>query len=142
VETGETKMANEAYLLRKPDTDSAWNAFHRIRRAVLFEPRGHGDIYDPMHPDDRAADHCPLLLWHNDAPIGVIRLDYLADGSVVTRLVAIDGPVQRRGHGRVLLLLAEAWAREHGARRLARSLFGQGWRRVDGVGADDQAVVS
>jgi GNAT superfamily N-acetyltransferase len=111
-------VADEGYQLRKPDTDSAWEAFHRIRRSVLFEPRGRGDIYDPTHPDDRAADHYPLLLWHDDVPVGVIRLDYLVDDSVVTRLVAIDAPLQRRGHGRVMLLLAEAWARESGARRL------------------------
>jgi GNAT superfamily N-acetyltransferase len=111
-------VADEGYQLRKPDTDSAWDAFHRIRRSVLFESRGRGDIYDPAHPDDRAPDHFPLLLWHGNAPIGVIRLDCLDDGSVITRLVAIDSPVQRRGHGRAMLRLSETWARERGARRM------------------------
>lgn len=111
-------MADNTYQLRKLDTDSAWETFHRIRRTLLFEARGRGSLYDPNHPDDRESDHFPLLLWHGGAPMGVIRLDCLADGAVVTRLVAIDGPAQRQGHGRAMLRLSETWARERGAWRM------------------------
>jgi GNAT superfamily N-acetyltransferase len=53
------------------------------------------------------------VLLHQGEPIGVIRID--VDASVaIFRRVAIRDDVQRKGHGRVMLALAETFARDKG----------------------------
>ena len=54
-----------------------------------------------------------MILIHKSVPIGVIRIDI--DGSVAWfRRVAVREELQRAGHGRALLGLAEAFARGEG----------------------------
>ena len=101
------------YTLRSPCKREEWIAFHAIRRKVLFENRGEVGVYRENHPDDFELGHHPLILVHKDATIGVIRVD--VTGQVAWfRRVAIRDDLQRRGHGRILVQLAEAFAREKG----------------------------
>jgi len=102
--------------LRPPATDADWTAYHAIRRRVLFELRGNGAAYDPNHPDERAANHHPLLLWTDHGPVGVIRVD-VHDAVAIFRRVAVRDDVQRRGHGRRLLQAAERFAQAQGCTR-------------------------
>ena len=103
--------------LRAPASDSDWAAYHAIRRHVLFELRGRATSYDASHPDERLPGHHPLILWVRDIPVGVVRVDL--DGDVATlRRVAIRADLQRRGHGRRLLELAEDFARAHRCARV------------------------
>jgi len=106
--------AEQCELVRVADHDD-WNAYHRIRREVLFEDRGlfHG-AYDPMHPDNFVASHHPLLMFVADAPVGTVRLDCEANGLGIVRMVAVDGARQRRGHGRRMMALLERYALEQG----------------------------
>jgi GNAT superfamily N-acetyltransferase len=102
--------------LRPPVGEVEWAAYHRIRRQVLFEHRGRGAEYDAAHPDEFRTGHHPLILWHGDEAVGVIRVDI--DASVaVFRRVAIREDVQRRGYGRLLLARAERFARANGCVR-------------------------
>jgi len=106
------------YALVSPTDVNAWRAYHDIRREVLFEARGQFGVYNEDHPDDRAAgNHAKLLLHHGDA-IGVIRID-ISDNDAILRRVAIRFRVQRSGHGRALLSLAQEFAVAHGCGRLA-----------------------
>ena len=106
-----------SYELRTPANDAEWSAYHRIRRAVLFDRRGQGASYDPSHPDEHAPGHHPLILWYNSEPLGVIRIDI--DGPTATlRRVALREEHQGRGHGRVLLKMAEDFTRARGVRQL------------------------
>jgi GNAT superfamily N-acetyltransferase len=109
----------EGYSLKAPDSDQEWAAYHAIRRVVLFERRGSIGVYDPKHPDETRSGNHALLLWHEREPIGTIRID-MAGVEAVFRRVAIREDLQRRGHGRRLLALAEQFARAHGA-HLVRS---------------------
>ena len=103
--------------LRAPATEAEWLAYHAIRRQVLFERRGRGSEYDPNHPDEHRRDHHPLVLWHNNAPVAVIRVDI--DGDTATfRRVAVREDQQRHGLGRLLLVLAEQFARSRGCSRV------------------------
>jgi GNAT superfamily N-acetyltransferase len=106
-----------AYRLIPPASAEEWDTYHSIRRQVLFERRGQFGLYDEHHPDDRAPSHHALLLFHDDLPIGVIRID-LEEGIAIFRRVAIREDHQRQGHGRALLRLAEEHAASHGTREL------------------------
>ena len=112
-------MAKGRYELNPPATSAEWESYHRIRREVLFEARGRLNIYDPNLPDEHSEGRISLLLFHHGRPIGTVRLDLLSDGSMITRLVAVEAAEQRRGHGRELLRLAEQRAITAGARRMA-----------------------
>jgi len=102
------------YILKSPQDDNEWRAYHTIRRKVLFENRGLFGIYDENHPDEYRPGNYPKILIYQDEPIGVIRIDI--DGKLgIFRRVAVREDLQRRGHGKVLLSLAEAFARERGA---------------------------
>lgn len=109
------------YTFLSPTDETLWASYHDIRRTVLFERRGHFGIYDPDHSDEYEENHFPKLLLLEDRPIGVIRIDI--DGDVARfRRVAIAETCQRRGHGRVLLMHAEAFAIERGAIRAEASV--------------------
>ena len=54
-----------------------------------------------------------MVLIHHGEPIGVIRID-IEGRLAIFRRVAIRDDMQRRGHGKVMLSLAEAFARERG----------------------------
>jgi GNAT superfamily N-acetyltransferase len=108
---------DEAYQLRAPSSDSEWTAYHAIRRTVLFERRGRFDVYDAAHPDEVRPGHYPFLLLYNREPIGTIRVD-IADDEALFRRVAIREDVQRQGHGRKMLELAEGFVREQHRNRI------------------------
>jgi GNAT superfamily N-acetyltransferase len=99
--------------LRTPRSEEEWRAFHAIRRKVLFENRGKSEAYDEDHPDDRKGGNHPLLLLYRGEIIGVLRID-VAGNVAMLRRVAIRDDLQRLGHGRVLLRLAEAFAASQG----------------------------
>jgi GNAT superfamily N-acetyltransferase len=99
--------------LRTPQNDAEWHAFHAIRRKVLFENRGKTEVYIENHPDDSKPGNYPLALVYEDDVIGVLRLDIEAPVAWLRR-VAIREDLQRQGHGRVLLRLAEAFANARG----------------------------
>ncbi|HET8782984.1 MAG TPA: GNAT family N-acetyltransferase [Pyrinomonadaceae bacterium] len=99
--------------LRTPQSDEEWLLFHAIRRKVLFENRGKAEAYIANHPDDSKPGNHPLVLLYRGEVIGVLRID--VDGMVAwLRRVAIRDDLQRAGHGRVLLRLAERFAKAEG----------------------------
>jgi GNAT superfamily N-acetyltransferase len=106
------------YELVTPHDAASWRAFHDIRREVLFEARGHYGMYNENHPDDTAPDHHPKLLIHCGHPVGAIRID-ISGHEAILRRVAIRSEVQRSGHGRAMLSMAEAFAISRGCGRLA-----------------------
>jgi GNAT superfamily N-acetyltransferase len=106
------------YELVSPADGASWRAVHDIRREVLFEARGQYGIYDENHPDDRVPGHHLKLLLHRGLPVGVIRIDISGHEGILRR-VAIRSELQRAGHGRTMLSLAEAFAVSHGCGRLA-----------------------
>ena len=107
----QTSMSRGQHNLRRPQTRDEWDQYHSIRRRVLWERRGLYGVYDENHPDECTSTHHPFLLMYRDVAVGVIRIDI--DGKqAVFRRVAVREDVQRSGHGRVLLALAEEFARE------------------------------
>lgn len=106
-------MTGFQYALRTPQDDEEWRAFHAIRRRVLFENRGKNETYIENHPDDSKPANHPLILLYGDEVIGVLRLDIAAPVAWLRR-VAIRDDLQRQGHGRALLRLAEAFAAAQG----------------------------
>jgi GNAT superfamily N-acetyltransferase len=100
-----------------PTTAEAWGAYHRIRRRVLYERRGRLGVYDSNHPDDRSPNNFPKVLMRGSHYIGAVRIDF-ADRIAYLRSVAITEPDQRRGFGRVMINLAESFARSQGAKRV------------------------
>jgi GNAT superfamily N-acetyltransferase len=100
-----------------PTSADAWEAYHDIRRKVLYERRGRFGVYDPNHPDDRSPNNFPKVLVRSSQYLGAVRIDF-ADGIAYLRSVAIAESHQRRGFGRVLINLAESFARGQGAKRV------------------------
>ncbi|PWT93128.1 MAG: GNAT family N-acetyltransferase [Blastocatellia bacterium] len=105
-------MENLDHTLRRPRTGVEWTAYHEIRRKVLFENRGDVE-YVENHPDEFEQNHYPMILVENNMTIGVIRID-IDDHIAWFRRVAIREDLQRCGHGRCLLRLAESFARDQG----------------------------
>jgi GNAT superfamily N-acetyltransferase len=101
-------MPDAGHKLKAPQTDGEWRAFHDIRRKVLFENRGKDD-YIENHPDDTRTGNYPLVLLFHGEIIGVVRID-VCESEAWLRRVAIREDLQRQGHGRVLLRLAENFA--------------------------------
>jgi GNAT superfamily N-acetyltransferase len=112
-------MSSE-YELRLPGDANEWRAYHDIRRRVLWDARGLSG-YDERRPDETAPGHHSRLLLFRGEPIGTIRID-IAGKTALFRRVAVRVDVQRRGHGRVLLLLAEAFAEAQGCSRIESSV--------------------
>lgn len=106
-----------SYELRAVITPDDWRVMHDIRQKVLFVPDRHSISYDENHPDDRASGNTPFLLFENEEPVGVARLDQRGEIGIV-RLVAIVQYKQRKGHGRRLSNLIEAEAKRRGVRIL------------------------
>jgi GNAT superfamily N-acetyltransferase len=97
------------YELVSPRDPHTWSVYHVIRREVLFEARGLFGVYDENRPDERAPGNHAKLLLVGGAPVGVIRID-ISGNDATFRRVAIRLDAQRRGHGRTMLSLAEAFA--------------------------------
>ena len=107
-------MIEGEHELVAPITDDHWRAFHEIRRKVLFQNRGEFDRYIENHPDDSKEGNYPLILLYRGAVVGVVRVD-LCEKVAWLRRVAIREDSQRRGHGEILLRLAEDFAVAQGA---------------------------
>ena len=138
----------DGYELRAPQRESEWAAYHAIRRNVLFERRGQLGVYDPAHPDESKPGHHPLVLLFQGEPVGVIRVDLEPDAAIFRR-VAIREDVQRKGHGRNMLDLAERFVRSQ-RRQLVRSHVAAeavgfyercGFLREAGAGAGNGSVL-
>jgi GNAT superfamily N-acetyltransferase len=94
-----------------------WAAYHDVRRKVLYEDRGRlPSKYDSNHPDDRKPENHPVILTCDGAPVAAMRIDMVAISSfAIMRTVAVTMNHQRRGYGRMMLLLAEEYAAENGS---------------------------
>jgi len=106
------------YALAPVSTPEEWSTYHAIRLAELFEAHGNGALYDPDHADEHRPDHFPLLLKLDGRSIGATRVDLLAPGVTGFRGVAIVRSEQRRGHGRILNIESEGFARAKGAGKI------------------------
>jgi len=104
-------------VLRTPENPREWQAYHDIRRHVLFELRGLGATYDPKHPDEYRSGHFPLVLWTGDDAVAVVRVDVVNEVAIFRR-VAVRPDFQRRGLGRQLLQQAEQFAQHQGCTRI------------------------
>ena len=106
------------YKLVSPVNEEDWKTYHSIRRRVLFEARGRFGLYRDDHPDERAPRNFPKILNWNNQPIATVRIDLLPSNQAILRMVAVEPNQQRKGHGRVLLELAEEFARDAGMTEL------------------------
>lgn len=105
----------DSYRLSRPSTESEWTLYHTIRRTVLWEARGHHGVYNANHPDEYVVGNHPMLLFHDGQAVGVVRVDLKSEtGEAIFRRVAIQIGEQRKGHGTVLMHLAEEFAIRNG----------------------------
>ena len=106
------EVADEShrFVLRQPIAETEWNAYHELRRTILFERRGRHGVYDAGHADEHAAGNHPFLFWSDGQPAGTIRID-ITGTDAIFRLVTIREDQQRRGLGRRMLALAERFVR-------------------------------
>ena len=104
-------MGDPAYSLVFVVSPEQWAAYHDLRRKVLFEDRGRFSKYDSKHPHDRTPGNHPVILTCDGAPVAAMRIDLVATASfAIMRTVAVTTHHQRRGHGRIMLSLAEEFA--------------------------------
>jgi N-acetylglutamate synthase-like GNAT family acetyltransferase len=54
------------------------------------------------------------VLVHDGDIVGTVRIDLIGEKAAGLRLIGVRGDLQRQGHGRVLLRLAEQTARAFG----------------------------
>lgn len=96
--------------LVRVSSQSEWEAYHQIRRQVLFDLRGLTG-YDDQHPDDHRPENIPLILVDKAEPVGAVRLDVAENEHGVVRMVAIVPERQRQGLGRTMMNAVERLAR-------------------------------
>jgi GNAT superfamily N-acetyltransferase len=113
------KEDNGRYELRRPMSDGEWDSYHGLRRVILFERRGRFGVYDAAHADELRPENHPFLFLVDGEAAGTIRIDIVANEALF-RLVTIRETLQRQGHGRRMLSLAETFVRGQG-RRVMRS---------------------
>jgi GNAT superfamily N-acetyltransferase len=99
------------YALRPVRSPQEWAAYHAIRRQAIFAALLPGQAYDETDPDEVAPGNLPHVLLHDGEIVGVVRIDLIGPSRAGLRLVGIRSDLQRQGHGRVLLRLAEEAAR-------------------------------
>jgi hypothetical protein len=107
-------MARERYALRRVHSAGDWAAYHAIRRSAIFAALLPGQAYDEHHPDEFKPDNFPHVLAADGDVVGTVRIDLIDATQAGLRLIGIRNDLQRRGHGAVLLKLAEAAARALG----------------------------
>ena len=97
-----------------PDTED-WKAFHEISRTALFNQNA--SEYEPESHDayfSRPATRNNLLLkWHGK-PVAITTLDNFENGVAATRGVAVASELQNQGHGRLLGILTQKFAKHCG----------------------------
>lgn len=95
------------YVLREAVSGADQDAYHSIRRSVLFDARGRTG-YDENYPEETKPNNLRLLLLCDDQPVCAFRLDRAANNIGIIRLMAVSRDKQRKGHGTAALtLLAE-----------------------------------
>src|SRR5437764_14774490 len=99
------------YALRAVRSPQEWAAYHAIRRQAIFAALLPGQAYEETDPDEVAPGNFPHVLLHDGEIVGVVRIDLIGPSRAGLRLVGIRSDLQRQGHGRVLLKLAEEAAR-------------------------------
>lgn len=104
----------ERYRLRPVRSPREWNAYHAIRRDAIFAALLPGQDYDERDPDEFAPGHFPHVLVYDSEIVGTVRIDLIDERVAGLRLIGVRGDLQRQGHGRVLLRLAEQTARAFG----------------------------
>ena len=104
----------ERYRLRPVRSPREWSAYHAIRRDAIFAALLPGQAYDEREPDEFAPGHFPHVLVYDSEIVGTVRIDLIDERAAGLRLVSVRGDLQRQGHGRVLLRLAEQTARAFG----------------------------
>ena len=102
------------YTLQPVRSPREWKAYHAIRRDAIFAALLPGQAYDVHDPDEFERGHLPHVLVRNGEVIGTVRIDLIGATQAGLRLIAIRRDLQRQGHGRVLLRLAEQAARTFG----------------------------
>ena len=100
----------ERYTLRPARSPQEWCAYHAIRRDAIFAALLPGQAYDEHDPNEFERGHRPHVLVRDGEVIGTVRIDLIGDTQAGLRLIAIRRDLQRQGHGRVLLRLAEQTA--------------------------------
>ena len=100
----------ERYTLRPARSPQEWSTYHAIRRDAIFAALLPGQAYDEHDPDEFERDHLPHVLVRDGEVIGTVRIDLIGGTQAGLRLIAIRRDLQRQGHGRVLLRLAEQTA--------------------------------
>ena len=105
-------MNDKIHTLSAVITSKDWKTYHDIRRRILWENRGKFGVYQANHPDEYHPNNHPMLLYCKGVPVGVVRIDLNSSkGQAIIRRVAIIETEQRKGHGRKLVQLVEAFAR-------------------------------
>ena len=104
----------DRYRLRPVRSPREWNAYHAIRRDAIFAALLPGQDYDERDPDEFAPGHFPHVLVYDSEIVGTVRIDLIDERVAGLRLIGVRGDLQRQGHGRVLLRLAEQTARAFG----------------------------
>jgi GNAT superfamily N-acetyltransferase len=104
----------QRYALRCVRSPQEWAAYHAIRRQAIFAALLPGQAYDETDPDEVAPGNFPHVLLHDGEIVGVVRIDLIGSSRARLRLLGIRSDLQRQGHGRVLLRLAQDAARRLG----------------------------
>ena len=105
--------APNRHALRPVRSPQEWAAYHAIRRQAIFAALLPDQAYDENDPDEVAPGNFPHVLLRDGKIVGVVRIDLIGSRACL-RLVGIRSDLQRQGHGRVLLRLAEDAARRLG----------------------------
>jgi len=110
----QSNVAHQRYALRRVQSAADWASYHAIRRSAIFAALLPGQAYDEHDPDEFKPGNLPHILAVDGDVVGTVRIDLIDATQAGLRLIGIRSDLQRRGHGAVLLDLAEDAARALG----------------------------
>jgi GNAT superfamily N-acetyltransferase len=102
------------YSLYPARSPADWKAYHAIRREAIFAALLPGQKYDENDADELTPSNLPHVFTYGGVVVGTVRIDLIDGTQAGLRLIGIRSDLQRRGHGAVLLRLAERAAQDFG----------------------------
>lgn len=89
-----------------------WEAYHRIRKEQLFDPRN--VVYDRTHPSLTAVEYFHFVLLRGTRVVAVAMVEFLNETEAAIRSLATDESYKGKGYARAIMELLEKWIKQKG----------------------------
>jgi hypothetical protein len=93
-----------------------WEAYHRIRKAQIFDSNPMAYVAD--HPTLNAENHFHFILGRGMDVATVAQVEFLNRREAALRTLATDAPYSGQGYEKEMMFLIEKWSMQQGRRMI------------------------